>query len=126
MYTTIIVKEEDLLPVSHDSENEVYICDGITSTLTDPEALRRRGLRFISISEHIKKNAAEKEKQAHEAWLFEKIVPLALVMYNKLREEHVTVEKWKEHYHNRNSATMLWVKTAEEAYKFLHPEDADK
>lgn len=130
MKTRVIVTDEDLLPVTVDERTGSINCDGFTDyfdyTDTDPEALRLRGLRLLSISEELKKRANEGKQKLHEEWLIENILPLARLMHNAQLDETTSAERWEEYYHKKNHAVLRWVRSTEAVYKVINPEDADK
>lgn len=126
MHQTII-SEAELLPVTYNEEAGVYDCEGFMGyTGTDPEEIRRRGLRLISISEEIKKRTEDQKKEAHKKFILEEILPLSLVLYNDYStDSHMSIETWKSHYLNENYAVKRWVKSAETVYNYIQSKKSD-
>lgn len=136
MTIPIIITEKDLLPVESymsntirpESATPIFRCGALTAyeNITSADSLHEQAIRLLSLEKALRDHEAEKTKKVHEDWLVEKILPLALVMYNKQQGSTISEETWKEFYFAKDPSTLRWVATAETVYKYLNPKDAGK
>lgn len=126
MMTRGLIKEEDLLPV--EEKDGIFICGNSAWSMDtiDADKLTEQAIRFLSVAKEVRNRQRAQKEKLREEWLVEKILPLSLVMYKQYQNDYISEERWMEHYLNKNTVTLRWVRTAETAYKHINPEDTDK
>lgn len=134
MTIPIIITEKDLLPVESCMSNTIrpesaipmFRCGALTAyeNITSADSLHEQAIRLLSLEKALRDHEAEKTKKVHEDWIVEKILPLALVMYNSYALGHpINGEYFKELYFKKNDVALRWVATAEDTYKYLNPKE---
>lgn len=137
MSNSPIITEEDLLPVESCMSNTIrpesaipmFRCGTLTAyeNITSADSLHEQAVRLLSLEKALRDQEAEKTKKVHEEWLVEKILPLALIMHNSyILGPPIDGDYFKELYFKKNDVVLRWVATAEDTYKYLNPEEADK